>query len=59
MGNAEGVTIDADGNIYIVGEDPTLYVLAPNAPVPVPAAAWLFLSGLGALGALKKRTRAA
>jgi len=59
VGNAEGVTIDADGNIYIVGEDPTLYVLAPNAPVPVPAAAWLFLSGLGALGALKKSTRAA
>ncbi len=45
------MTIDADGNIYIVGETPTLYVLAPNAsPVPLPAAAWLLLSGLGSGG---------
>ncbi|MFM9957185.1 MAG: SdiA-regulated domain-containing protein [Phycisphaerales bacterium] len=40
--NAEGVTIGADGTIYIVGENPTLYVLTPT-----PGAASLFaLAGM-------------
>ncbi len=63
----EGVTIDAEGNIYLVSEDldstsgindPQLFVLKPQ-PVPVPAAMWLLASGLGALGAMVRRRRAA
>lgn len=53
-GDAEGVTIDANGTIYIVGEEPELYVLSPN-PVPLPAAAWLMLSGAGGLLAFARR----
>lgn len=48
-GSAEGVTIAADGTIFVVDEGPNLYVLAPS-PVPLPAAAWLLISGLGAVG---------
>ncbi|HKU15429.1 MAG TPA: SdiA-regulated domain-containing protein [Steroidobacteraceae bacterium] len=55
-GNAEGVTIDDNGTIYIVDESPFLHVLTPE-PVPLPAAAWLLLSGLGGLGALRMRGR--
>lgn len=44
--NAEGVTVGPDGTIYIVGENPTLYVLTP---IPAPGAAGLIaLSGLAA-----------
>lgn len=55
--SAEGVTIDANGTIYIVDEGPNLYVLTP-APVPLPAAVWLMLSGLtGLAGIGYKRKR--
>jgi uncharacterized protein YjiK len=49
--NAEGVTIDADGTIFVVDEGPRLYALTP---IPVPAAAWLFLSALGGLAWLRR-----
>jgi uncharacterized protein YjiK len=59
-GSIEGVTIDNDGNIYLVSEevaggDPHLFVLSPS-PVPVPAAFWLLLSGMGAgVAAIRRR----
>ncbi|HKE97130.1 MAG TPA: VPLPA-CTERM sorting domain-containing protein, partial [Povalibacter sp.] len=55
--NAEGVTIDGNGTIYVVDEGPSLYVLTP-APVPLPAAAWLLMSGLAGLGAIGRRRAA-
>ena len=41
--NAEGVTVDADGIVYLVGEDPALYVLTA---VPLPSAFLLLGSAL-------------
>ncbi len=47
--DAEGVTIDFDGNIYVVAETgPTLFVLSPT-PVPLPPAILLGATGLAAL----------
>lgn len=50
--DAEGVTIDGNGVIYIVGETPRLYVLAP---VPEPEGWAMLLAGLGLIGAVARR----
>lgn len=50
-GDAEGVTVDADGVIYIVGETPTLYVLTP---IPAPSAAAM-LGGAAMLAGMRRR----
>lgn len=50
--DAEGVTIDADGMIYIAGETPSLYVLAP---VPEPESWALLMAGLGLIGLAARR----
>jgi hypothetical protein len=53
---AEGVTIDADGIIYIVDEGPTLYTLVP-APVPVPPAVVLLGSAIAGPAAVVRRRK--
>lgn len=55
-GSTEGVTIDDAGRIYLVDEggSGTLLVLQATA-VPLPAAAWLLMGGLGCLGGLARR----
>lgn len=61
--SAEGVTIDANGVIYIVaenGSNPLLFTFTDVTPVPVPAAAWLFGGALATLvGARRRRQQAA
>ena len=52
--SAEGVTIDGNGVIYIVDEGPNMHVLTP---VPLPAAAWLLLSGVAGLGGMIRRRK--
>ena len=48
--DAEGVTIDFDGNIYVVAETgPTLLVLSAPQPVPLPPSMALAASGLALL----------
>ena len=54
--SADGITIDRNGVIYIVDEGPNMYVLTP-APVPLPAAAWLLLSGVAGLGGMIRRRK--
>lgn len=53
---AEGVTIDRNGVIYVVDEGPNMHVLTP-APVPLPAAAWLLLSGVAGLAGFSRRRK--
>jgi hypothetical protein len=53
--DAEGVTIDGDGVIYVVGETPSLYVLAPIAAVPEPGTWALLTAGLVLVGAGARR----
>jgi len=64
----EGVTIDEQGNIYLVAEQiqdgvipanpqSQLIVLSAVAAVPEPAGAMLLLSGTGLLGLAKRRQR--
>lgn len=62
-GNIEGVTIDADGVIYLTAEESnaiagsTLFVLTQPPAVPVPASLPLLGSALGGLLALRWRRR--
>jgi hypothetical protein len=55
--SAEGITLGPDGTIYVVSEDPKLFVFTPGlATIPEPASATLFL-GLGALLLSARRRR--
>lgn len=54
---AEGVTIAADGTIYLTDETPNIYVL--TAAVPEPETYALMVSGLAVLGAVAARRRRA
>lgn len=53
-GDIEGVTIDANGTIYLVGETPALYVLTSSIPEPETLA--LMLGGLGLLVGLRRHS---
>ena len=57
----EGVTVDEAGRIYLVAEDSgtpnsRLFELSP-APIPVPAAAWMFASALAGLAGVARNRR--
>lgn len=55
--DAEGVTIDFDGNIYVVAETgPSMYVLSAPQPVPLPPGLVLAASGLALLFARARRS---
>lgn len=53
-GSTEGVTITADGTIYLTDETPNVYVFSA-APVPEPETYALMLAGLAALAWLTRR----
>ena len=56
-GSGEGVTIDSDGNIYVVagnGNNPQMFVLSPSA-VPVPGTILLLGAGLMGLAGIRRK----
>lgn len=56
----DGVRQDGEGNLLPAGYDATLPVAAAElSPVPLPATGLLLMGGLGFLGAIRKRRRAA
>lgn len=54
-GIAEGVTIAADGTIFITDESPFVYIL--TAPVPEPETYAMLLAGLAAVAGVARRRR--
>jgi predicted extracellular nuclease len=56
VGDAYGSYASSFGDVANPG---TSSFAETPAPVPLPAAAWLLISGIGALGAMKRRVRAA
>jgi hypothetical protein len=53
---ASDIGVPQSGGGYFTGD---VVTSGPLAPVPLPAAAWLLISGLGGLGALARRRRTA
>jgi hypothetical protein len=58
--NAKGYALTGNAYVNTLSGDPQMgswLVRSTTSPVPLPAAAWLLLSGIGGLGALKTKRR--